>query len=275
MLHSPVVPEHQHVRLPAVAVLVLVDQGLAVQHFEDGPALVLRHAFDRQRELRIDEEHFPAGQRMQCHYRVRHHRIERLEPAQLFYSGLVGREQAPERLEVVHRLEPRKEALPAVRQPFVHRAHAGEGGITADFGDDLGAQRGSHRRRCAEGLVGVPHVGGGGRVALLVVENDQFGAVGRTGRERVHAELAEITPEAPQVLRGDDLVRKDEHEVLGMRHLECVEGRLRERPGQVDAGDLGTQKDAEAFDRDRRVGHRVLSVQGRITNLNRRGRPFF
>src|SRR5690348_16167020 len=70
----------------------------------------------------------------------------------LFRSAL---EEFLERLEVVHRLEAGQEALPAVGESFVHRAHAAERGIAAHVGHDLRAQHRAHRRRFAEGLVGV------------------------------------------------------------------------------------------------------------------------
>ena len=116
-----VVPEHHHVRLPAVPVLVFVNQGLAVQHVQDHAALIFGHALDVQRELRVDKNDLFASDGVHRHHRMGHSRIAVFKATQFFDAIRVGGKKAAKRLEVVDGFQARKKALPAVGQSFVHR----------------------------------------------------------------------------------------------------------------------------------------------------------
>ena len=105
MLDVAVVPDNDHVWFPAVPVLVLVPQGLAVQHLQDHVALVVGHVLDPQRELGVHEDRLLFRDGVHTDHGVCHWWVQVLVVAEL---GLAFRrvvEQAPERLEVVDRLE--------------------------------------------------------------------------------------------------------------------------------------------------------------------------
>ncbi|OFV89871.1 MAG: hypothetical protein A3H95_18645 [Acidobacteria bacterium RIFCSPLOWO2_02_FULL_64_15] len=72
----------------------------------------------------------------------------------------------------------------------------------------------------------------------------------------MHAQFAEIPAEGHEIFRGDRLVREDEDAVFGVRLPDRRDRRFIQRPGQVDAGDLRAQKDADPPDRERDAGFR-------------------
>jgi hypothetical protein len=96
----------------------------------------------------------------------------------------------------------------------------------------------------------MPDVGRGGRIAFLVVVDDQLRAVGGVGRERMHREFAEGAAEPFEVVRADGLAREHQHFV----RRECLADRRNnarvERPRQVDPGHLGAEEHAELAHRE-------------------------
>ena len=67
----------------------------------------------------------------------------------------------------------------------------------------------------------------------------------------MHAEFSERASEAHQVDAADALLGEDEHAVLGVCQADRLDRLRRERSCEVDAGDLGAQKDAESPDAKR------------------------
>jgi hypothetical protein len=55
----------------------------------------------------------------------------------------------------------------------------------------------------------------------------------------VNAQVAEIAAKAAQVFRGNHLVWKDQHAMLGMGQFEGLDRGIVQRLGEVDAGDAG------------------------------------
>jgi hypothetical protein len=214
------------------------------------------HPLDEQRELRVDEQRLLPRHGMDAHDGMRGRAVDFLEMPQLAPAFLALGEQRLERLEIVHRLEPRDEVLHAVGKALVGGGHAVKRRIPADLRDDFRTEHRAQRRTLAERLVGMPDVGRRRRIAFLVVVDDQLRTVGGVGGERMDGEFAEVAAEPLEIFRADGLLREDEHLVRGERLGDGVDDRAVERPRQIDPGDLGAEEDAELAQRQRAVRFR-------------------
>jgi hypothetical protein len=97
---------------------------------------------------------------------------------------------------------------------------------------------------------------------LLLVDDHDFGVIVEMGQERVHDELAEAAPERHQVFRRQPLVGKVQHQMLEERRVDRGEGIVAERPGKIDAGDLGAERAGNRRYPDRRARHGRNALPG-------------
>ena len=70
-------------------------------------------------------------------------------------------------------------------------------------------------------------------------EPHQLGVHAVAGDERVHLELTEATGERDVLRRGHRLVAEEQHLVVEQRPAELGDHAVRQRGGEIDAGDVG------------------------------------
>ena len=243
---GPVVPEGHRARLPAEPAGQFGLLAVPVEHVEDGGALVGGEAEDRLGELRVHEEAPAAVLGMGAHHRVEAGKqlVVVLAVPVVAAAGLdVGGEP---------RVEVDGDQLVAHGphrggEPVVGVLEARPRGVAAHLGAGEHGEDRAERRGLEEGDVGVPPAG----PVLAAVDGQDLGvALDRRAARVPLGELAELAAEGGLLVVGEFLVA-EEHDVVGVEGVpDGGHGGVVERPGQVDAGDLGADDRRERADLD-------------------------
>nr|GEU28124.1 hypothetical protein [Tanacetum cinerariifolium] len=219
-----VIPEHQIVRRPAVAVHVLGQHAVGEQLGQQRAALVLGHADDAGGEMLAHEQRFATGLRVRAHDGV-HHRLHFVD------------------LRLAERRAPR-----AAAPQFLVLGQVAM----------LGAQalhRVTQRRR--QGIpcqVGMPKVAGVAEADRLAVfddiGDDQYFRRGWQLKIAQHVDLQrpETAAEIDLLLRRDALVAEHQQVVVEVRLVDAREIVRRQGLMQIEAEDLRAQRRIEQLD---------------------------
>src|SRR5580698_2919157 len=70
VLHAPIVPERDRIRLPAESALELGPLDMAIEHLQQRDTLRLFQLDDSRREHPVDEERVASANRMGSHHRM-------------------------------------------------------------------------------------------------------------------------------------------------------------------------------------------------------------
>jgi hypothetical protein len=153
----------------------------------------------------------------------------------------------------------------SVGQVAIDRGGVGEQGVAAQRRHVPHAQHPAHRRRGAEGDVGVPLVGGADeRHDLLAqlhavggLDVQDLGKAGHVGGDRMPFQVPEISTETDMILMTDVLVSKEHHLVAQQRGADRGDDLRRQRLTQVQAGNFGAENRADG-------GHRKAGIVRRF-----------
>ncbi|MNN22903.1 hypothetical protein D3C81_1362820 [compost metagenome] len=273
VLRGAVVPQRDGVRLPLQAHLILGRGGLAEQVLQqvqlgraeigaDAVRLYLAEIVEMGGEAFVDEQDLLASLRMGAHYRMHHRRILL---AQFLDLG-IGEGLAEGRHGVMHGAQPGDLRLHLVRQVLVRRHHVHPDGVAAHLGAAHASQHRTHRRHLAPRHVGVVEVLAATRAAVTA-KHHQFRVLRMMRDHRMHLQLAKAACHGHVLCRRDVLVAEEQHLELQKRAAQGEVGLVVERPGEVDAGNLGT-------DRGGRTAHAKRPGFGVLGVGPRRGRVF-
>lgn len=272
MLHGAVVPEHQIVRLPYVAVDELGADGRGEQFGQQRPALVLGQADDAGGEVLVHEQRAASRLRVRTHHRMdggRHlgdlRGRERGAPgaarAQLLVLGQVA----------VLRAQRADHAPQGRGQRVVGGVLVGEQRVAALAGQLLSVQQRTQARPLLVRQVRMPVVAGIAQpdrlaAGVLDVGDDEDFRMVRQLEVLQHVDLQrpEAAAEVDVLARRDALVAEHHHVVVEVRLVQPGEVRIAERSRQVQPQHLGAQ---------RRAGQRpdVEALRRRIVPWGREG----
>jgi hypothetical protein len=154
--------------------------------------------------------------------------------------------------DVVHRAQTVDQLAHRRGQRLVRGVHAREARVTAELGQLHGAQDRPHRRIGEERVVAVPLVGALAHRMDLIQHHD-LRRVLVHGLEGRHVHGAEAQRELELLLVVDVLVAEEEHEVVEQRLAQTSDVVVGERQPQVDAADLGADRQRQRPDLDARA----------------------
>src|SRR5262245_58076757 len=86
--------------------------------------------------------------------------------------------------------------------------------------------------------------------------------VRRVGRRRMDVQLAEAPAERLVLVVRELLVAEKDHQIVHQGVMNLLENLVAERPGEVDAGDLGADRRRQLADFDSLVGHWLFLTVG-------------
>ncbi len=161
-------------------------------------------------------------------------------------------------------------ALDHFAQGFGYRipgfVHVGEQGVAAFAGKLLGMQHGAEARQLLVRQVRVPELAGIAKADILTVLDDvgddqDFRVAGKQKLlEHMDLQLAKAAAEGDLLFRADALVTEHQHMVVEVGAMNTGEILGADRPGQVQANELGADGTGERADFE---GLRLGAVDGR------------
>ena len=137
MLSPTIIPEHHHISLPAMPIMIFMPLGFRIEHIEYERALGRVHVLNPESELWIDENRLAPCHWMNADYRVSHLGIHVFIVAKLRLALCGFVKEHPKGFEVMNRFEPRQEVLPAIGESIPDRTHRCKRGVTTHFWDNF------------------------------------------------------------------------------------------------------------------------------------------
>ena len=252
MLRRAVVPQGKGVRPPPEAALEFrllnVAEEIRQQHVAFRPG----NALDPCREILVHVDRLSLGHRMGPDHRVR-------RPRQIARGHVIGEARGG----VVNRSEPLQMLLHAVRQRVVRRIHIGKSGVAADLRHRVQIQGGPKRRLRIAAHIGMPDLPGDLFRVLVDVKVRDLGA-SRHGERRQggrHVNIAEAPRHPHEALAIERLIAEEQCDVLYQRLMQVLDFGIRQRLGQIDAGNLGTDGWGQRMSFDRLKRHAAFSCR--------------